>query len=167
MVLWFVGVAVIIVWAVFRDPAIDYRVVMAGVLVPDVVDGIVREIGLGLVPLHTLAGGALVLSAVMLATRGRRHARRRWLALPIGIFIHLLLDGVWTRTELFAWPLFGWSVADHSPLPWLDRAVPVVVAQEVIGAAALAWAWWRFRLGESERRRAFARTGRLGRDVRA
>jgi hypothetical protein len=160
VLLWFAGGALVAVWQVFKDPAIDYRLVMAGAVAPDVVDGPFGGARL----LHTLAFSVALLCGVMLATRGRRGARRRLLALPIGTFLHLVLDGTWARTEVFWWPGLGLSFGD-SGLPSLSRPALVLVVQEVAGAAALAWWWARFRLGEPERRRHFLRTGRLGRDL--
>ena len=160
MLLWFAGLSFGIVWQVFRDPAFDYRLVVAGALLPDLVDGLrggARE-------LHTLAASVLLLVIVMVVTRGRRRARRRWLALPIGTFVHLLLDGVWSRTELFGWPAFGWSLAGQ-PLPSLDHGWAVVVLEELAGLAVLAWAWRRFRLDDPARRRLLLRTGHLDRDL--
>lgn len=160
MLLWFAGGALVIVWQVFHDPAIDYRLVVAGALAPDVVDA-----GLGGPPVgHTLVASVALLAGVMVATRGRRAARRRLLAVPIGTFLHLVLDGVWARTALFWWPVFGLRFPADG-LPSLSRPALVLAVQEVIGAAALAWWWRRFRLGEADRRRRFARTGRLGRDL--
>src|SRR5207302_6909625 len=111
MALWFAGMAVLVVWLVFRDPAIDYRLVAAGALLPDVVDGPWGGARL----LHTLLFSASFLVLVMLATRRRRRARRRWLALPIGTFFHLVLDGMWTHTHTFWWPFFGSALHDRLP----------------------------------------------------
>ena len=159
MVLWFVGCALVLVWVVFHDPAIDHRVLALGAVLPDLVDA---PLG-GARVAHTLGASALLLAAVMLATRGRRAARRRWLALPIGTFVHLLADGVWARAETFWWPFLGGEL--EGALPSLDRAAPVVAAQELAGAAAIAWFVWRFGLlTDAAARRAFVRTGRLPRD---
>jgi membrane-bound metal-dependent hydrolase YbcI (DUF457 family) len=158
--LWFAGLAFALVWAVFRDPAIDYRLVMVGALLPDVVDG---PFG-GARAMHSVTVSALLLGVVMVATRKRRALRRRLLALPIGTFMHLVLDGMWTRSHGFWWPFLGWNFTDRG-LPSFQHPVLVLVAQEVAGAAALAWCWRRFGLGEADRRAAFIRTGRLARDV--
>jgi membrane-bound metal-dependent hydrolase YbcI (DUF457 family) len=101
----------------------------------------------------------------MLATRGRRTLRRRLLALPIGTFCHLLLDAVWTRAHTFWWPFLGAAFDGGRGLPSLGRPVGVLIVLELCGAAALAWAWTRFRLSEPDRRATFVRTGRLGRDL--
>ena len=160
MVLWFAGLSIVLVWAIFRDPAIDYRLVVAGALVPDAIDLITGGAG----PMHALPTSVALLFGVMLATRSRRVLRRRLLAVPIGTFIHLVLDGMWKRTEVFWWPFFGTSFAG-TPLPTTTRSALTILAMEIVGAIALLWAWRRFRLFEPERRSKLIRTGRLGRDL--
>lgn len=160
MLLWFAGLSFVLVWQVFRDTAIDYRLVMLGAVAPDVVDAVAG----GARVLHTLAFSVAFLVVIMVATRGRRSARRRLLAVPIGTFLHLVLDGMWTRTEVFWWPFFGWSF-DGARLPTASRGVALVVLQELAGLVALWWSVGRWELTDAERRRYFLRTGRLGRDL--
>jgi hypothetical protein len=158
MLLWFVGPAVLIVWAVFRSPSADYRIVALGALVP------LLEVPVGEPRLlHSLTGAALALVLVMGVARGRRLVQRRWLGLPIGMLLHLVLDGAWTDTDAFWWPALGvdWSTAD---LPEVGRGALNVVL-EMAGAAACWWAYRRFRLDEPDRRTDFLRTGRVGRDI--
>ena len=159
MILWPVGVALGLVWLVFRDPAFDYRMVVVGALLPDLVDA---PFG-GARWAHTLLGAVVVLTAVMLATRGRRHVRRSLLAVPIGMFAHLVADGMWARTETFWWPAFGWDLQGR--LPALDHGLTVLLVEEVAGAALLAWSWRRFRLNDPVVRTQFFRTGHLPRDL--
>lgn len=160
MLLWFAGLAFLIVWTVFKDTAIDYRLVMAGAVLPDLVDGLLG----GPRVLHTLIFSVVLLVGVMLATRGRRPWRRRLLALPIGTFCHLVLDATWTRTVTFWWPFLGRDLSEQG-LPSLQRPFALLVVLEILGLLALVWCHGRFRLGEPERRRQFLRTGRLGRDL--
>ena len=160
MLLWFAGTAFLAVWLVFRDPAIDYRLVVAGALLPDVVDGLAA--GKPWVA-HSLLGAVGLLVAVMAGTHDRRLRRRRLLALPIGAFLHLVFDGAWLEAEVFWWPALGASFPGGR-LPSLERGALAVVL-ELAGLTILGWAWVRFRLGEAERRRTFLRTGRLGRDL--
>ncbi len=160
MLVWFAGLSIVIVWQVFRDPAVDYRLVMAGAVAPDVVEVVTGGHGVA----HSLVASAGLLVVVMVATRGRRGLRRRLLALPVGALLHLVLDAAWAEAELFWWPLLGWEPAGDAPLS-LHRPVVVLALQEAAGLAALAWWWRRFRLDERERRRAFVRTGRVGRDL--
>lgn len=161
MLLWFAGGSFLAVWLVFRDPAIDHRLVMAGAVLPDLVDLASGGAWLG----HTVIASVVLLCGIMLATRGRRLLRRQLLAVPIGTFLHLVLDAAWTDTETFWWPAFGLDLGD-SRLPSLERG-PLNVVLEVVGLGILVWAHGRFRLGEPERRRHFLRTGRLGRDLAA
>lgn len=152
MVLWFVGFALVVTWLVFHDPAVDYRVLVAGALVPDLL------LGLG----HTLLAPAAALVVVMLVTRGRRAARRRWLVLPIGMFLHLIADGAWIDAGTFWWPFSGVDLS--TSVPSFDHVWAVVVLEELAGLAAIIWFVVRFRLTDPAVRAAFARTGRLPRD---
>lgn len=159
MLLWFVGPSILIVWAVFRSPSADYRVVAVGSLVP-LVELAVGEPRI----LHSLTGAALVMAVVMLAWRGNRLAQRRWLGVPIGMLLHLVLDGTWTDAQAFWWPFLGasWSQAELSEL---GRATGFTIVLELIGAAACLWGYRRFRLDEPERRALFISAGRVGRDI--
>ncbi len=158
MLLWFVGPSILIVWSVFRSPAADYRVVAVGSLVP-LVELPVGDPRL----LHSLSGAALALAAIMLGARGRRLVQRRLLGLPIGMLLHLALDGAWTDTTAFWWPALGlsWSEAE---LPELGRG-PFNLVLEAAGAVACWWCYQRFRLFEPDRRALFFKTGRVGRDI--
>lgn len=157
MLLWFVGPAAAVVWLVFRSPAFDYRLVVAGAVVPvlEVVTG-------GPKLLHTLVGAVGALTVVMLATRRRRLARRRWIGVPVGLFVHLALDGAFTRAELFWWPFFGWAWPAGA-LPELDRPLALIVVLELAGAAACWWCYRAFGLDDPARRRLMVESGQVDR----
>lgn len=159
MILWFAGMSFLAVWLVFKDPAIDHRLVIAGALLPDLVDVWTGGVWMA----HTVLFSVALLTLVMLATRGRRLLRRQLLAVPIGTFLHLVFDGAWTDREVFWWPVFGTSFGD-ARLPSVERGLANVVL-ELAGAVVLVWAWRRFRLGEQERRQRFVTSGRLSRDL--
>lgn len=161
MILWFAGLSLVVVWQVFRDPAIDHRLIVAGALLPDGVDAVT---GRATVP-HSVLFSVTLLVAVMLATRGRRHLRRQLLALPIGTFVHLVLDGAWTATRVFWWPFFGLDFTAGG-LPSTSRPLAVIVVMEAGGAAALVWFWRRFGLDDAGRRGRFLRTGRLAPELK-
>lgn len=156
MFFWFLGVGALLVVAVFQSPALDYRMVMLGSVVPllDAVTG-------GPWVLHTLLAPVVVLVVVMLATRHRRLVRRRWLGLPIGMFIHLVLDGAWANTDVFWWPFFGMSFGDDQ-LPEVARGALSLV-MEVVGIGALVYGWRRYGLDDRGARDRFLRTGQLPR----
>ncbi|MCY3632036.1 MAG: hypothetical protein OXH29_05115 [bacterium] len=156
MFFWFLALSFVLVALVFDSPALDYRMVMLGSVLP-----VVELLAGGPWALHTLLAPLVVLIAVMLVTRGRRLVRRRWLGLPIGLFLYLVLDGAWLRTELFWWPVFGAGV-DSGDLPDF-KPVATLIALELIGLAVGAWAVRRFGLTDRERLRLFYAQGRLDR----
>jgi membrane-bound metal-dependent hydrolase YbcI (DUF457 family) len=156
VLIWFAVMGIVVTWAVFQSPAIDYRMVALGAVLP------VVEVPFGAGPLHTLLGPTAVLTAVMLATRGRRLVRRRWLGLPIGMYLHLVLDLGWTRTETFWWPFLGRSFSPGAA-PEVGRGW-VGFALEAVGVAVGVWAYRRFGLDDPGRRSRFLRTGQLDRE---
>ena len=156
MLIWYVATAVAGVWAVFDSPALDYRFVMVGAVLP------VGEVVLGRPgPLHSLVTAVAVLAVVMLATRGRRVLRRRLLGIPIGLLAHLVFSASWADTDAFWWPLTGLGLSDAEP-PELARGALTVVLE--LAGIALGL-WWIRRVGLDERpaREDFRRTGRLPR----
>jgi membrane-bound metal-dependent hydrolase YbcI (DUF457 family) len=158
VVLWFVGPSILIVWAVFTSPSADYRFVALGSLVP------LAELPFGEPRvLHSLTGAAVALIVVMVGARGRRLVQRQLLGIPIGMLLHLGLDGAFADAHAFWWPFLGttWSTSE---LPELGRG-GLSLLLEAVGFAACWWGWRRFRLDEPERRRDFLRTGRIGRDI--
>lgn len=158
MFLWFVGGSVLLVLLVFQSPAIDYRMVALGSVLP------VAELVFGGPRLlHTLLGAVLVLAVVMAATRRRRLLRRQLLGIPIGLFLHLVLDGVWIRSSLFWWPFRGFAFEGR--LPEVSRGL-WSVALELVGAAILVFLWRSCGLADAARRERFLKTGQLDLRVR-
>jgi hypothetical protein len=157
MFFWFIGAGTVLVALVFQSPALDYRMVALGAVLP-LLDGLTGGVWF----LHTLLAPIVVLVIVMLATRHRRLMRRRWLGIPIGMLVHLVLDGVWTDTHEFWWPLFGTSF--EGKLPEVDRGGLLLVL-ELLGLAAIAWGWRRFGLDDARARSQFLRTGQLPRGI--
>lgn len=159
MFLWFVAAAVLLVLFVFDSPAMDYRWVAAGGVLP-LVEAITGSPWI----LHTLLGSVLLLAVVMGATVGQRIRRRAWLGLPIGTFVFLIAAGVWFRSELFWWPAGGFDAIGSGPLPEYDRPLAVLIVLEAAALAALITIGRRLGLGERSHREAFLRTGRVPRD---
>lgn len=156
MLIWYAVTAMVGVWAVFDSPSLDYRLVALGAVLP------VAELPLGRPgPLHSLVTAVVVLTLVMVTTRGRRLVRRRLLGVPIGLLAHLVFSGIWANTEAFWWPLTGPELSSADP-PELARGVVTVVLE--LAAVALGW-WWYRRVGLTDRahRHAFWRSGRLPR----
>jgi hypothetical protein len=157
--LWFVIVAPVIVAEVFRSPMIDYRMVALGAVLP------VAEAALGGPRfLHTLLASVLALTVVMAATPRRRLVRRRLLCVPIGMFLHLVLDGTWTDQRVLWWPGFGLSFGADQ-VPELARGLVVGVMLEAVAVAVGVWAFRRYRLDVPENRELLRRTGQLARST--
>jgi hypothetical protein len=158
MFFFFVAAAVLTVLFVFDSPAIDYRFVALGGVLP-LVEGVS---GRPLV-LHTLLGSVGLMALVMAATVGHRLRRRQWLGVPIGTFVFLVAAGTWTRSELFWWPARGLDGIAAAPLPEFDRVPVILVLFELAGVAALVWLARRFELTRPDHRDELRRTGRLPR----
>lgn len=154
MFFWFIGTAIVTVGVVFRDPGFDYRLVMVGSVLP-LIDGLFG----GARALYSLTVSVALLAVIMLATTGRKPIRKVLLGLPIGMILHLVFSGAWGNTEVFWWPLFGWSF-DDAPLPVVERGVWSLVL-EAAGIAICVWLWRNNHLGDAERRRRFLADGRL------
>ncbi len=156
MFLWYIGVSFLFVAWVFASPAIDYRLVALGSVLP-----MIEMLLDGPWALHTLLAPVAVMCLVMVVLSGRRLLQRRWLGLPIGLFMYLVLDGAWARSELFWWPVFGATV-DAADLPsW--KPLPVLILMEIAGLAALVYGARRYQLDRPEPRRLLVRDGRLTR----
>ena len=156
MVLWFVGTSLVAMRWFFGDAAIDHRLVVAGALAPD----LIHLLGGGAPVAHALMLPVCILAAVMLITIGRRGARRRWLAVPIGVFWHQVFDGAWMQPTLLWWPLG--PIEARTVLPSLARPLWAIAVLELAGLAACWWLWRTSGLASDAVARAeFWRTGRI------
>ena len=154
MVLWFLALSFALVLIVFDSAALDYRLIMAGSLVPWI-NFAWGDPWL----LHSVFFPVVLMVAVMLVGWGRRLVQRRWLGLPIGVFLHLVLSGTWTNKDVFWWPFFGLNVDD----PPSVFPTAVVVILELIGAGVFVWLWRFLGFDDAGRRDVFLRTGRVDR----
>lgn len=155
MLFWFIATAVWSVWFVFRDPKFDYRLVAIAALVPDLIDGLRGAVG----PMHSVVTSIAVLFAIMIATVGRKPSRQRLLAIPIGMFIHLIFDGAFSNAKNFWWPLSGLSLSDDR-LPSIERGL-LNLPLEIVGIIGCLIAWRYFSLADKSRRADFLKTGSL------
>jgi hypothetical protein len=155
VLLWFFGTAIASVWFVFRDPRFDYRLLCLGAILPDLIDvwfGGARAF-------HSVVVSIAALLIVVIASAGRKPWRRRALAIPIGMMLHLVFDGAFANAKVFWWPLGGWGFTDE-PLPSVERGW-LNVPLELIGLAILVWVWRTACLRDPARRHQFWRTGEL------
>lgn len=112
---------------------IDYRAVIIGSLLPDLIDK-----PLGMVFLrntfhnsrlfaHTLLFSAVLLIIGLILFRRRQSSRL--LLLSVCCFIHLALDSMWQYTAILFWPFIGAKIVNVAQLGWvkaflLSRAFP-------------------------------------------
>ena len=141
MLLWFVGTSVEAVWFVFRDPQFNFRLVVVGALIPDIIDGI----GGGAGPLHSVVTVIALLAVVMLVTTGRRPVRKPLLAVIIWLFMHLVFDGAFANTSMFWWPLGGFATYEQA-LPSVDRGW-INIGLELVGIGLILWV--RSQIGQT------------------
>ncbi len=171
VIFWHVGGALFLGRWVFRDPAMDLRVLVLGAVLPDLIDKPIGSIlfidffGTGRVYAHTLLFAVLVLAGVMAVTRRGSDNRKRWMALPIGVLLHLLLD-MPLDAETLWWPVLGLEFPSFAEGAFVDLVAyllrsPWVVLQELAGLAYLVALYRSQRLGEPQRRRELVETGRL------
>ena len=159
MFFWFIATSIWSVWFVFRDPKFDYRLLAIAALTPDLVDGLLQAFGLARGAMHSVVTSIAVLFAIMIATAGRRPSRQRLLAVPIGLFMHLIYDGAFSATKTFWWPLTGKNLSEES-LPSVERGI-VNLPLELLVIVACIIAWRYFGLSDKTRRTKFLKTGSL------
>ena len=170
MLFWHLGLAATIVYVTLGRRRIDYRYILVGAFLPDIVDGAliaasVVESDSGRGPAHSITAVIVVALVIMLGLRGE--LRQAVFGISVGWLLHLVGDAVWSAPRTFLWPAFG-GVFESTPRePYsLDLftdplAYLGVWAGEVIGLLVLAWFWVAFRLGEDGRLKLFLSDGYL------
>lgn len=171
MILWHLGMTLLIVRYVYRDPDMDLRWVLAGSLLPDVLDKPFGSVFFNetfqthRLVAHSVLFPIVMLLVVIMATGRGSGIRKALIGLVIGVFAHLVLDAAWADPEAFWWPLFGLEfphVADSAIGDLLRSMIrnPWVWAGEAIGLAYLV-GLWRARLRDEGAVRRFIGTGRI------
>lgn len=170
MLFWHVGGTVAAIRYTFRDDRMDLRLLIAGAVLPDVIDtplGLLAFGTFGGVRLftHTILFASVVMAAVVLATR-RGRPRKRWMPLAIGILTHLVLDGMWADPETLWWPFLSLDFAT-SGFGSAGALVGSVLADwrvwtlEAVGAVYLTYLAYRGNLSSPEEWSRFRKTGRI------
>lgn len=169
MLLWHLGMGAALVYVTLGRRRIDYRAVLLGAILPDLVDGLAGLFGFegsaGRGIAHSLV--AVVVVAVAIVGLSRGTTRLALFGVAVGWLTHLVLDGMWQAPETFFWPGFGsgFSKAPREPYSWDLLGDPLSHALtwggELVGAAILAWFWVAFRLGSDGRAKLFAKDGAL------
>jgi membrane-bound metal-dependent hydrolase YbcI (DUF457 family) len=169
MILWHMGAAAVIVYVTLGRSRIDYRWILIGSVVPDLVDGLLdltvynNPSGRGIA--HSIMAVVIVAVGVLLLTRGT--ARLSLFGLAVGWMLHLVADGMWQAPETFLWPAFGpgFSTTPAEPYSWDLLTHPFdhlgTWGGEVLGLAALLYLAAAFELGRADRRKRFLQDGLL------
>lgn len=171
LLFWHLGLTCLIIVFTLGVRRIDYRVVLLGAILPDLIDKPIGRIlfvdtfQTSRLFGHTLLLVTVVLLSIQLVLRGK--TARRWFILPIASLIHLALDGMWNLPVTLFWPLFG---TRFPPEPnadyWLDVFLrpfedPLTLGGELVGLALLYYLYRAFCLQNPANRRQFVRTGKL------
>ena len=162
------GVAATVVYLTIGRRRVDYRFILIGAVLPDLIDAVTCPFydcagGRGVA--HSLLADVAVTVLIIVALRGE--TRLSVFGLGVGWLLHLVADGMWDVPTTFFWPAagarFGRSAAE--PYSWDLFTDPLahswVWAGELAGLALLAWFWIAFSLGDRDRRARFFRDGHL------
>lgn len=169
MIFWHMGVAAVIVYVTLGRSRIDYRWILIGAVVPDMIDGILSTLvysgDSGRGAAHSLLAPALVALVILLTTRGT--VRLSLMGLAVGWVLHLVGDGMWAAPKTFLWPAFGTEFADTPVEPYSRDLFThpfdhlATWGGELLGLAALVYLAAAFELGNGTRRKRFFRDGLL------
>ena len=171
MLFWHLGMTCAIVFFALGARRIDYRVVLLGAVISDLIDKPIGRIFFedrfesGRLYGHTLLVATVALLAIQLTLRGA--TARRWFILPICMLIHQVLDAMWNSPITWFWPLFGTSFEpDPKDNYWLEVLTrpldhPWELVRELIGLALLIYLARAYKLQDPELRRRFLRKGEL------
>jgi membrane-bound metal-dependent hydrolase YbcI (DUF457 family) len=131
----------------FLKDHIDLRILLAGSLLPDIIDkplGIYmlgNAIGNGRIFSHTLLFLSL---CIIIGALVFWHWRRTWaLVLAFGTFTHLIFDSMWNRPQTLFWPLLGAAFPKQDSANWIDSNIhnlltkPSYYIPEIAGALVL------------------------------
>ncbi|GBE23900.1 hypothetical protein BMS3Bbin02_00165 [bacterium BMS3Bbin02] len=111
MLFWHLGASVAVARYTFRDEKMDLRFLAFGALLPDIVDtpiGLLMWDSFQSVRLvaHSLLAAVAIMVLVLIRTR-RGRPRRRWMAVAVGMLLHLFLDAMWDSQQTLLWPFLG------------------------------------------------------------
>ena len=128
---------------------IDYRVVMIGSILPDIID---KPIGAWLFrnTFHNsrIIAHSLVFSITLMILGSYYFYKRKnnnIILLGVSSFIHQILDSMWMYPGILYWPAYGWKFPTRPEGHWIESSLsklltdPYVYGPEIIGAAIMAY----------------------------
>ncbi len=163
------GIAALITYVTLGRRRIDYRYVLLGAVLPDLVDGLLGlflfEGPAGRWVAHSFLAVIVVALGIVLFFSGER--RLAVFGIAVGWLLHIVGDGMWQAPLTLLWPAFGFRFSDSpaEPYSWDLLTDPLAHLStwgaELVGIAILAWFWVAFRLGEEDRLRLWLKDGYL------
>jgi membrane-bound metal-dependent hydrolase YbcI (DUF457 family) len=169
VILWHLGIAVALCYLTLGRRRIDYRYILVGAILPDVVDGILTlffdwEAGRGIA--HSIAALVLVWLVILFGVRDKDR-RLQVFGIFVGWLLHLVADGMWNSPKTFLWPAFGteFDVSPQEPYSWELFTAPLdhlsTWGAELVGLAILVWFYVAFEMNKEDRLKLFLRDGYL------
>jgi inner membrane protein len=168
LLLWHLGVGALLVYVTLGRSRIDYRFILLGSVLPDVIDVPLSALfawpgrrG----PAHTLLTAVVVSVVVVTVFRGER--RLSLFGMGVGWLTHLVGDGMWLVPRTFLWPAFGTRFGGTPAEPYSIDLIThplnhlTTWGGELAGVAMLLWFWVAFQLHQPDRFRRFLSDGRL------
>ena len=157
------GLAWLLAW---KMPAkIDYRFVLFGAILPDLID---KPLGFVL-GLQTRLWAHTFLFLFGILTLSFLPPLRPFRLIGFGVATHLLLDLIWQQPSIVLYPLYGgvFPPAAFDVDRWFQSLLhdPYAQGGELVGSAILIAFAWRHRLLSWLRLRAFLRKGALSSHV--
>lgn len=162
------GIAAAIVYVTIGRRRVDYRFILLGAVLPDVIDGVgclFYGCGGGRGVAHSLLADVAVTVLIILLLRGE--TRLAVFGIGVGWLLHLVADGMWDAPKTFFWPVAGtgFAATPAEPYSWDLFTDPLshlgTWGGELAGVALLAWFYVAFGLGDPARRSRFLRDGHL------
>lgn len=169
-----IGITIAFVFLVFLflREKVDYRFVIVGSILPDLIDKPLGQIILysvfqnGRIISHTLLFIAVLTLIGIYVEKRYRSTAVEFLAL--GALMHLVLDQMWNTPQTLFWPLLGWAFPKEDLSGYigylLDELLhrPDVYVPEVIGFFIVIAFIYYNRLYQYEPLKAFILNGTLG-----
>lgn len=149
-----------------RPNPIDYRLVLLGSMLPDIID---KPVGVILLGNGRIFGHTLLFALGLLVAGGLLYSQRHkaWLLiLGYGCAIHLVLDRMWQTPATLLWPLYGWTFERGDGTGWLPRVFHslthdiAIYLPEIVGALILIA--FAVRLVQRDRVKSFIFRGNIG-----
>lgn len=148
---------------------IDYRFVLIGSILPDIID---KPIGAGLfrnVFHNSRIFGHTLIFSLFLIFIGlymlKKHGKNNILLLGICSSIHLVLDSMWLYPDILIWPYFGWKFPARPEGNWVSSDIvrlitdPTYYLPELIGFAIILY--YFIRIFRNKQIKQFINQGKL------